>query len=121
MKQIARECGFIGGRVTQADVDLQFARVKTRDQVRITFEQFIIVLSALAKRKGVPESEFKAAVIKRGSTKANNGSPATKGSPLTDDVAREAFDINSPRPAGSGKTKSRMYNSTRTAEVRWQR
>jgi hypothetical protein len=123
MKQIARECGFIGGRVTQADVDLQFARVKTRDQIRITFDQFLVVLSALAKRKGVPESDFKAAVIKRGSAKINN-SPAVKGSPLNDDLAREAFDINSPRPTAASKTKTRMYSNARNqgvAEVRWQR
>ena len=124
MKQIARECGFIGGKVTQADVDLQFARVKARDQVRITFDQFLIVLSALAKRKGVPETEFKSAVIKRGSTKMNNSnnSPAVKGSPLDDVVAREMFDINSPVNGQQTKARSRM-NSARPAieNVRWQR
>lgn len=62
----------LGKKLTATDSDLIFAKIKTKSERRITFEQFIAGLEEVASRKGVDSASVFEAI-------AGSGGPVLKG------------------------------------------
>ncbi|GBF90596.1 hypothetical protein Rsub_03168 [Raphidocelis subcapitata] len=75
--KLARDTELLGGALTPTEVDLIFARVKSKGARRVGFEQFLTALSAVAEKKGVSFEAVVSQVLSAGgpiahATKADN-------------------------------------------------
>eukprot|EP00884_Botryococcus_braunii_P021327 jgi/Botrbrau1/7879/Bobra.9_2s0053.2 len=61
--KLARDCKLIGAHLTQTDIDIIFATVKTKGSRRISFDQFVGALILMAEKKGQPLAETVVCVL----------------------------------------------------------
>eukprot|EP00961_Rhodomonas_salina_P009324 126729-Rhodomonas_salina.3 len=64
LAKLTRDCKLLDQELTATDVDLFFVKVKAREEKRISYEQFLIILSMFAAKKGVETREIEATVSK---------------------------------------------------------
>jgi hypothetical protein len=75
--KMVRDTGLLGGGLTQTEVDLIFAKVKSKGVRRIGFEQFLAAVSLMAEKKGESFEEVVRVMLAAGgpvahATKADN-------------------------------------------------
>ncbi|GAX79252.1 hypothetical protein CEUSTIGMA_g6692.t1 [Chlamydomonas eustigma] len=72
MMKLARDCALLDAKLTPIDVDVLFLKNKQREKRRITFEQFLSVVSAIAEKKDLTVDDLTEMMIAK-------GGPQTKG------------------------------------------
>lgn len=55
MVKLCKDCGLVDKAFTTTDVDLIFAKVKAKTARKITFQQFVMALREIAKKKKASE------------------------------------------------------------------
>ena len=58
LAKLAKDCGLIEKKFTTVDIDIIFAKVKSKGARKITPEQFVIALEEFALKKGVSFDEL---------------------------------------------------------------
>ena len=58
LAKLAKDCGLIEKKFTTVDIDIIFAKVKSKGARKITPEQFVIALEEFAFKKGVSFDEL---------------------------------------------------------------
>lgn len=76
--KLCKDCKLLNKKVTTTDVDITFAKVKTKGSRKITYDQFIAALDCLAAKEKVSPSEYTQKVL-------SAGGPKFKGT-VADDV-----------------------------------
>ncbi|KAF6258199.1 p25-alpha-domain-containing protein [Scenedesmus sp. NREL 46B-D3] len=76
-QKMCRDCGLLGRHLSTTDVDLIFAKVKTKGARKITFEQCLTALAAISEKKVLAFEDTVAQVLEAGgpiahATKADN-------------------------------------------------
>lgn len=65
-QKLCRDCGLLGRHLSTTDVDLLFAKVKTKGTRKITFEQCLTALAAISEKKVVAFEDTVAQVLEAG-------------------------------------------------------
>ena len=56
--KVAKDCSLLDKHLTTTDIDLIFAKVKTKGAKKITFQQFSSALELIAAKKGISNEEL---------------------------------------------------------------
>jgi len=64
--KLCKDCKIIDKKFTSTDVDLIFAKVATKGQKKITYDQFEKALEAFATKKGTDADTIKNAILSHG-------------------------------------------------------
>jgi len=60
--KLCKDCKLLNKKVTTTDVDLAFAKVKTKGARKITYDQFVAALNIFADKEKVPHGEYHAKI-----------------------------------------------------------
>lgn len=58
LAKVAKDCNLYDKKFTATDVDLIFAKVKTKGARKITPEQFVVALEEISAKKGISFDEL---------------------------------------------------------------
>lgn len=70
LQKLLKDCKLLDTKLTQTDVDLTFAKVKSGPSAKkITFSQFTTALGHFATKKGISVEDFKKKIVEAGGPK----------------------------------------------------
>lgn len=64
--KVSKDCGLLDKKLTPTDVDLVFAKIKDKTARKINFAQFKTGVAHFATKKGIPEADCQALIVKAG-------------------------------------------------------
>lgn len=64
--KLAKDSKLLDKKVTATDIDLIFAKVKTKTERRITFAQFLKGLELIAEKKGISPDDVSNTILSHG-------------------------------------------------------
>ena len=64
--KVAKDCCLLDKHFTTTDIDLIFAKVKTKGAKKITFQQFTSALELIAAKKGISTEELESRILSVG-------------------------------------------------------
>ena len=64
--KVAKDCSLLDKLVTTTDIDLIFAKVKTKGAKKITYQQFCSALDLISIKKGIPLQTLEAKILSVG-------------------------------------------------------
>jgi len=74
-QKLAKDCGLTGKKLTSTDIDIIFAKVKTKGKKKISFEEFLTATQFFAEKLEISHAELVLRVVNSAGPRVNSNVP----------------------------------------------